>query len=84
MMWFQHQQCLKQQLLKYEELKDKIKVMRIAILGNYATQFLQKPLIKKLKNIFDEVNCYHAEFNSIDFEFIDDNGIPYKCKYVTL
>ena len=48
--------------------------MRIAIIGNYATQFLQKPLIKKLKNIFGEVNCYHAEFNSIDFELIDDNS----------
>jgi FkbH-like protein len=61
-------------LLKYKELKDKIKLMRIAILGNYATQFLQKPLFKKLKNIFDEVNCYHAEFNSIDFELIDENS----------
>ena len=50
--------------------------MKLAILGNYATQFLSKPLSKKLKSEDALFQLYHAEFNTIDLEFIDpDSGI---------
>jgi FkbH-like protein len=52
--------------------------MKIAILGNYATQFLKKPLEKKLKESFNIIELYHAEFNSIDFEFLDPDSKLYK------
>lgn len=45
--------------------------MKLAILGNYATQFLSRPLSKKLKNADANFQFYHAEFNTIDLEFID-------------
>ncbi len=50
--------------------------MKIAILGNYATQFLYKPLVKRCKQGqgFEEVEFYHAEFNTIDFEMIDNQS----------
>ncbi len=48
--------------------------MKIAILGNYATQFLYKPLVKRCKQGFEEVEFYHAEFNTIDFEMIDSES----------
>jgi FkbH-like protein len=48
--------------------------MKIAILGNYATQFLHKPLVKILRGHFTELVVYHAEFNAIDFEFIDTDS----------
>jgi hypothetical protein len=40
--------------------------MKIAILGNYATQFLSKPLSKKLRSESSSFELYHAEFNTID------------------
>jgi FkbH-like protein len=50
--------------------------MKLAILGNYATQFLSKPLSKKLKIEDASFQLYHAEFNTIDLEFIDsDSGV---------
>ena len=52
--------------------------MKIAILGNYATQFLYKPLLKRLKAEFQEVEVYHAEFNTIDFELIDNQSNLYQ------
>jgi FkbH-like protein len=45
--------------------------MKLAILGNYATQFLSKPLSKKLRLESSSFELYHAEFNTIDLEFID-------------
>lgn len=48
--------------------------MKIAILGNYATQFLYKPLVKLLRGNFTDLEFYHAEFNAIDFEFIDSDS----------
>lgn len=50
--------------------------MKRAILGNYVTQFLSKPLSKKLKSEDASFQLYHAEFNTIDLEFIDsDSGL---------
>ncbi len=50
--------------------------MKIAVLGNYATQFLIKPLGKTFKKRGIEIQLYHAEFNTIDLEFIDtDSGV---------
>jgi FkbH-like protein len=50
--------------------------MKLALLGNYATQFLSKPLSKKLKTEDASFQLYHAEFNTIDLEFIDaDSGL---------
>lgn len=48
--------------------------MKIAILGNYATQFLEKPLKKILNNSFSNLEVYCAEYNSIDFELLDTNS----------
>jgi FkbH-like protein len=48
--------------------------MKIAILGNYATQFLEKPLKKILNNSFSNLDVYSAEYNSIDFELLDTNS----------
>ena len=45
--------------------------MKLAIIGNYATQFLSKPLGKKLRPESSSFELYHAEFNTIDLEFID-------------
>jgi FkbH-like protein len=47
-------------------------MLRIAIIGNYATQFLLKPLKKQFKS--KETEFYQAEFNSIDMELIDPNS----------
>ena len=52
--------------------------MKLAILGNYATQFLYKPLLKRLKAEFQDVEVYHAEFNTIDFELIDNQSNLYQ------
>jgi FkbH-like protein len=54
--------------------------MKIALLGNYATQFFYKPLAKLLKEKFVDVELYHADFNSIDFELIDKNSKLYQFK----
>jgi FkbH-like protein len=48
--------------------------MKIAILGNYATQFLEKPLKKLLYKTFSNLDFYCAEYNSIDFELLDTNS----------
>ena len=50
-------------------------MIRIAILGNYATQFLLKPLKKQFNTI--ETEFYVANFNSIDMEVIDSNSNLY-------
>ena len=47
-------------------------MLRIAVIGNYATQFLLKPLKKQFKSM--ETEFYQAEFNSIDMELIDPNS----------
>jgi FkbH-like protein len=47
-------------------------MLRIAVIGNYATQFLLKPLKKQFKSI--DTEFYQAEFNSIDMELIDPNS----------
>jgi len=50
--------------------------MKLALLGNYATQFLSKPISKKLKTEDASFQLYLAEFNTIDLEFIDtDSGL---------
>jgi FkbH-like protein len=49
--------------------------MKIAILGNYATQFLVKPLKKLLNKTFSNLDVYCAEYNSIDFELLDTNSL---------
>ena len=50
--------------------------MKLALLGNYATQFLSKPLNKSLKAESRDFQLYHAEFNTIDLEFVDpDSGL---------
>jgi FkbH-like protein len=48
--------------------------MKIAILGNYATQFLVKPLKKLLNKTFSNLDVYCAEYNSVDFELLDTNS----------
>ncbi len=48
--------------------------MKLAILGNYATQFLSKPISKTLKIEYPAIQLYHAEFNTIDLELIDSNS----------
>jgi FkbH-like protein len=48
--------------------------MKLALLGNYATQFLAKPLSKKLKTEDASFQLYHAEFNIIDLEFVDTDS----------
>lgn len=45
--------------------------MKIAVIGNYATQFLTKPLGKNFKKAGMDIQLYHAEFNTIDFELVD-------------
>ena len=44
--------------------------MKIAILGNYAIQFLCKPLKNKINN----VELYLVEFDTVDLELIDFNS----------
>jgi FkbH-like protein len=48
--------------------------MKIAILGNYATQFLYKPLVKNLRSNIEDLEVYHAEFNVVDLEFVDSKS----------
>jgi predicted enzyme involved in methoxymalonyl-ACP biosynthesis len=48
--------------------------MKIAILGNYATQFFHKTLLRKLKMEHSDILMYQAEFNTIDFELLDINS----------
>jgi len=50
-------------------------MLKIAVIGNYATQFLLKPLKKQFHSI--DVEFYQSEFNSIDMEFIDRNSNLY-------
>jgi hypothetical protein len=54
--------------------------MKLAISGNYATQFLHKPLINYLRGTFEDLEVYHAEFNAIDFEFIDSDSQLFQFK----
>jgi len=49
-------------------------MMKIAILGNYATQFLQKSLKKACKNLDKSIEWYEADFNAIQFEVIDEQS----------
>ena len=49
--------------------------MKLALLGNYATQFLAKPLSKRLKSEYAEFQLYHAEFNTVDFELLDSDSL---------
>ena len=53
-------------------------MLKIAVIGNYATQFLLKPLKKQFNSI--DVEFYQSEFNSIDMEFIDRNSNLYSFK----
>jgi FkbH-like protein len=57
-------------------------MVRIAILGNYATQFLLKSLKKEFISI--EAEFYLADYNSIDMEIIDENSalIKFKPKFI--
>lgn len=48
--------------------------MRLAIIGNYATQFLAKGLKKTLKNSFPDLEFYEAEYNTVDFELVNSNS----------
>ena len=50
-------------------------MLKIAVIGNYATQFLLKPLKKQFHSF--NVEFYQSEFNSIDVEFIDTNSKLY-------
>lgn len=54
--------------------------MKIAVIGNYATQFLSKGLSKILKKNFPDLKVYEAEFNTIDFEFLDTNSNLFQFK----
>lgn len=54
--------------------------MKIAILGNYSTQFLKKRLEKKLAQVYPTCLIYQADFNTIDFELINTNSGLYKFK----
>jgi len=45
--------------------------MKIAIIGNYATQFFHKSLLRKLKKNHSDIQMYQSEFNTIDIELLD-------------
>ena len=48
--------------------------MRIAILGNYATQFLCKSLKLAARNYNFKVEWYEADYHSINLEIVDDKS----------
>ncbi len=48
--------------------------MKIAVIGNYATQFLVKELNKRLKRTFPDLILYEAEYNTADFEFLNSDS----------
>lgn len=52
--------------------------IKIAVIGNYATQFLSKSLAKAFKNRNATLVLYNADFNSIDFEIIDEHSGLFK------
>jgi FkbH-like protein len=54
--------------------------MKIAILGNYSTQFFRKALQKLSINLIDKLEIYEGAFDSIDFEIIDPNSALFSFK----
>lgn len=50
--------------------------MKIAIIGNYATQFLRKSLKNHLNDL--KVESYEAEYNTVDLEIIDPTSYIYQ------
>lgn len=52
--------------------------VKIAVLGNYATQFTCKSIEKAFKKKGCKAILYNADFNAIDFEIIDENSGLYK------
>ena len=49
-------------------------MLRIAILGNYATQFLNRAVKNAIKKLDKEILIYEAEYNTIDLELLDLNS----------
>lgn len=54
--------------------------MKVVILGNYATQFLAKSLKNSFKQYGLSVELYSAEFNTTEYEILDENSQLYKFK----
>jgi len=53
---------------------------RIAILGNYATQFLNKSVKKVFKEFGQDVLIYEADFGTIDFEILNSDSVLFEFK----
>ena len=49
-------------------------MIKIAILGNYATQFLNRAVKNAIKKLDLEILIYEAEYNTIDLELLDLNS----------
>lgn len=52
--------------------------VKIAIIGNYATQFISKSLKNAFKRRNIVLKLYNAEFNTVDFEIIDEQSGMYQ------
>jgi FkbH-like protein len=53
-------------------------MIKLAILGNYATQFFVKSLKSSGKKLELSMEVYEADFNAIDFEIIDNESGLYR------
>lgn len=51
--------------------------MKIAILGNYATQFLKRALSRRTKTWDVAVSFYEADYNTADLELLDEGSRLY-------
>lgn len=54
--------------------------IKLAVIGNYATQFISKSLEKSFRKSKISALIYNADFNAIDFEIIDENSGLYQFK----
>jgi FkbH-like protein len=51
--------------------------VRIAILGNYATQFLKRSLARRARNWGHPVDIHEADYNTVDLELLDEDSGTY-------
>lgn len=51
--------------------------MKIAILGNYATQFLKRSVLRCSRSWDAPANIYEADYNTVDLELLDDGSRLY-------
>lgn len=54
--------------------------MKVVILGNYATQFFAKSFKRVCKQYGVSVELYAAEYNTIEYEILDENSELYQFK----